>query len=156
VVSPTNNWLNPTYVSHTRLVLTYVRSVSLAVWLSEQCCSRRFLVMLRCRIGLKYIPVIRNGYFYCSFGTSSTRTIILVCKPLHNIEFWLRKKYLSFVNDNLTNVETEWPKIIQVTKWFRLLLLYFEEFLIHNSHGFMILKNNWPNLLGLCYFPLNT
>jgi len=33
---------------------------------------------------------------------------------------------------------------------------YFEEFLIHDSRGFMILKNNWPNLLGLCHFPLNT
>jgi hypothetical protein len=34
---------------------------------------------------------------------------------------------------------------------------FFEEFLIHNSHRrFMILKNNWPNLLGLCHFPLNT
>ncbi len=54
--------------------------------------------MLRCRIRLKYIPVIRNGYF-------------------HNIEFWLRKKYLSFVSDSLTNVETEWPKKSQVTKW---------------------------------------
>ena len=31
--------------------------------------------------------------FYCIFGTSSTRTIILVCKTLHEIEFWLRKKW---------------------------------------------------------------
>ena len=35
-------------------------------------------------------------------------------------------------------------------------VLYFEEFLIHDSRGFMILKNNSPNLLGLYYFPLNT
>jgi len=35
-------------------------------------------------------------------------------------------------------------------------VLYFKEFLIHDSRGFMILKNNWLNLLGLCYFPLNT
>jgi hypothetical protein len=34
---------------------------------------------------------------------------------------------------------------------------FFGEFLIHNScREFMILKNNWPNLLGLCHFPLNT
>ncbi len=32
----------------------------------------------------------------------------------------------------------------------------FEEFLIHDSRGFMILKKIGPNLLGLCYFPLNT
>jgi len=35
-------------------------------------------------------------------------------------------------------------------------MLPFEEFLIHNSRGFMILKKIGPNLLGLCYFPLNT
>jgi len=35
-------------------------------------------------------------------------------------------------------------------------VLYFEEFLIHNSRGFMILKKILPNLLGLCHFPLNT
>ncbi len=35
-------------------------------------------------------------------------------------------------------------------------VLYFKEFLIHDSCGFMILKKNWPNLLGLCRFPLNT
>ena len=35
-------------------------------------------------------------------------------------------------------------------------VLYFEEFLIHDSRGFMILKNYWPNLFGLCHFPLNT
>ena len=33
---------------------------------------------------------------------------------------------------------------------------YFEEFMIHNSRGFMILKNNWPNLLDLCHFLLNS
>ncbi len=32
---------------------------------------------------------------------------------------------------------------------------YFKEFLIHDSR-LWILKNNWPNLLGLCLFPLNT
>ncbi len=32
---------------------------------------------------------------------------------------------------------------------------YFKEFLIHNSRSWF-LKNNWPNLLGLCLFPLNT
>jgi hypothetical protein len=35
-------------------------------------------------------------------------------------------------------------------------LLYFEEFMIHDSRGFIILKNHWPNLLGLCHFLLNT
>ena len=35
-------------------------------------------------------------------------------------------------------------------------VLFFEQFLIHNSRGFMILKNNWPNLLGLCHFLFNT
>jgi len=35
-------------------------------------------------------------------------------------------------------------------------VLYFKEFLTHDSRGFMILKNNWPNLLGLCHFLLNT
>ena len=35
-------------------------------------------------------------------------------------------------------------------------VLHFEEFLIHDSRGFMILKKSGPNLLGLCYFPLNT
>jgi hypothetical protein len=30
------------------------------------------------------------------------------------------------------------------------------QFLIHDSRGFMILKKIRPNLLGLCYFPLNT
>ena len=30
------------------------------------------------------------------------------------------------------------------------MLLYFEEFLIHDLCGFVILKNNWLNLLGLC------
>ena len=35
-------------------------------------------------------------------------------------------------------------------------VLYFEEFLIHDSRGFMILKNICLNLLGLCQFPLNT
>jgi hypothetical protein len=35
-------------------------------------------------------------------------------------------------------------------------VLYFEKFLIHNSCGFMILKKIRLNLLGLCYFPLNT
>ncbi len=35
-------------------------------------------------------------------------------------------------------------------------VLYFEEFLIHDSRGLMILKKIWPNLLGLCHFPLNT
>jgi len=68
------------------------------------------------RIELKYVPVIRNGHYYCSFGISSTRTIILVCKTLHNIEFWSRKKYWRFVSDSLTNLETEWPKKSQVTK----------------------------------------
>ncbi len=33
-------------------------------------------------------------------------------------------------------------------------VLFFEEFLIHDSRGFMSLKNNWPNLLDLCHFPL--
>jgi hypothetical protein len=37
-----------------------------------------------------------------------------------------------------------------------LLCTFFEEFLIHDSRGFMIFKNNWLNLLGLCHFPLNT
>ena len=35
-------------------------------------------------------------------------------------------------------------------------VLYFEEFLIHDSRGFMILKNNLPNLLGLCHSLFNT
>ena len=35
-------------------------------------------------------------------------------------------------------------------------VLFFEEILIRDSRGFMNLMNNWPNLLGLCYFPLNT
>jgi len=35
-------------------------------------------------------------------------------------------------------------------------VLYFEEFLIHDSRGFMILKIIRLNLLGLCHFPLNT
>ena len=34
--------------------------------------------------------------------------------------------------------------------------LFFKEFLLHDSREFVILKNNWPNLLGLCHFPLNT
>jgi hypothetical protein len=32
----------------------------------------------------------------------------------------------------------------------------FQRILIHDSRGFMILKKIWPNLLGLCHFPLNT
>jgi len=35
-------------------------------------------------------------------------------------------------------------------------VLYFEEFLIHDSRGFMMLKKICPNLLGLCHFLLNT
>ena len=35
-------------------------------------------------------------------------------------------------------------------------VLYIEECMIHDSRGFMILKNNLPNLLGLCHFPRNT
>ena len=35
-------------------------------------------------------------------------------------------------------------------------VLYVEEFPIHDSRGFLILKNSLPNLLGLCRFPLNT
>ena len=35
-------------------------------------------------------------------------------------------------------------------------VLYFREFLIHDSCAFMILKNNRPTLLGLRHFPLNT
>jgi len=37
-----------------------------------------------------------------------------------------------------------------------LILLSFMYFLIHDSRGLMILKNNWLNLVGLCHFPLNT
>ena len=35
-------------------------------------------------------------------------------------------------------------------------VLYFREFLIHDSCEFMILKNNRPKLLGLRHFLLNT
>ena len=118
VVSPMNNWLNPTSMSHTQLVLMYVRTYSLSGGLSV---GTVFVpaIFWSCsgRIGLKYVPVIRNGHYYCSFGTSSTRTTILVCKTLHEIEFWLRKKYWSFVSGHLAKQETEWPKKIQVTKW---------------------------------------
>ena len=61
-----------------------------------------------------------------------------------------------------------WRNLVQVSLIFAIIVsfmlftvfplvyvLYFEEFLIHDSRGFMILKKIGPNLLGLCYFPLN-
>jgi len=81
--------------------------------------------MLRCRIGLKYIPVIRNGHFYCSFETSSTRTIILVCKTLHNIEFWLRKKILKFVSSDSVSLKQSAKKSqVDQKKWIQVASTY--------------------------------
>ncbi len=43
-------------------------------------------------MAVKYIPVIKNGCFYCSFGISSASTRILVCKSYKNSLFCQRNK----------------------------------------------------------------
>ena len=75
---------------------------------------------------------------------------------------------LSWLN-SIHSLRVGWRNLVQVSLIFVIIVsfmlfnvfplvyvLYFEEFLIHDSHGFMILKKIWPNLLGLCHFPLNT
>jgi hypothetical protein len=39
---------------------------------------------IKVNVAVKYIPVIKKGRFYCSFGISSASTRILVCKSYKN------------------------------------------------------------------------
>ncbi len=82
-------------------------------------CSRCFPTVIghvKVDTAVKYIPVIQNDHFYCSFGTSLARTRILVCKLYKHSLFDREIKYLDFVGGHLASAETEWPKHIQVTK----------------------------------------
>ncbi len=92
---------------------TNIQSLS---WRSVQnsVCSRRFptaIGRVKEGVAVKCITVIKNGQFYCSFGTSLASTTIFVCKSYKN-----EIKYLDFVSRYLASAETQWPKITQVTK----------------------------------------
>jgi hypothetical protein len=56
-------------------------------------------------MAVKYITVIKNGNFYCSFGTSSASTRILLCKleskQNHLFNFILISEFL--LNDKATS-----------------------------------------------------
>jgi len=61
------------------------------------------------------------------------------------------KKQKTLAARNLVRVSLIFAIIVSVVSCY-----YFEEFLIHDSRGFMILKKIGSNLLGLRYFPLNS
>ena len=90
--------------------------------------------------------------------------------------FWRGRKHHFFLatkEQNIARVKhllrVGWRNLVRVSLIFAIIvsfmlctvfplvyILYFKEFLIQDSLGFMILKNNLPNLLGLRHFPLNT
>jgi hypothetical protein len=58
-------------------------------------------------MAVKYITVIKNGHFYCSFGTSLARTTIFSANHTQIPCFVREVKYLDFVSGYLARVETE-------------------------------------------------
>jgi hypothetical protein len=58
-------------------------------------------------MAVKYIPVIKNSYFYCSFGISLASTRILVSNHTKIPYFDREIKYLDFVSGHLASAETE-------------------------------------------------
>jgi hypothetical protein len=58
-------------------------------------------------MAVKYMTVIKNGQFYCSFGTSSASTTIFVCKSYKNPYFDRGIKNLDFGSGHLANAETQ-------------------------------------------------
>jgi hypothetical protein len=89
-----------------------------SVWKSF--CSHHLPTVIgRVKVGMtvKYISVINNGHFYCSFGPNLVSTIFLCANHIKIPYFDREIIYVDFVGGHLASAETEWPQIIQVTKW---------------------------------------
>ena len=109
---------------------------------------------------LPTIGKLRGGCFF----SQEPLWVILVREPRKSwmsfslstkFEFLRRVHSLRVGWRNMCELPWFFSRIISFMLFTVLLshMCFFEEFLIHNS---LILKNNWPNLLGLRHFPLNT
>jgi hypothetical protein len=58
-------------------------------------------------MAVKYIPVIKNGCFYCSFGISLASTTIFVCNHTKITNIDREIKYLDFGSGHLASAETQ-------------------------------------------------